>query len=63
MRSYEILLALVCSVLDSCINIDLMFLEALKTITAELPQDSKLAPNACANLTPKLLNQIHNVSY
>lgn len=34
---------------------------ALKTITAELPQGSKLAPNACANLTPKLLQQLGNV--
>ncbi|KAI5120871.1 hypothetical protein M0805_008243 [Coniferiporia weirii] len=33
---------------------------ALKTITAELPQNSNLAPKACANLTPKLLNQIKN---
>lgn len=36
---------------------------ALKTITAELPQGSSLAPKACNNLTPKLLRQIKNVRY
>lgn len=41
----------------------LMSIQALKTITAELPQNSSLAPKACANLTPKLLNQVQNVSY
>lgn len=35
---------------------------ALKTITAELPQHSNLAPKACANLVPKLLNQVQNTS-
>lgn len=36
---------------------------ALKTITAELPPDGKIAATACAKLTPKLLGQIQNVSY
>jgi cullin-associated NEDD8-dissociated protein 1 len=31
---------------------------ALKTITAELPVDSKIAVSACARLTPKLLEQL-----
>lgn len=31
---------------------------ALKTITAELPPDGKIAATACAKLTPKLLGQI-----
>lgn len=35
---------------------------ALKTITAELPQDSSLAPKACAKLTPRLLIQVQNPS-
>ena len=35
---------------------------ALKTIAAELPQDSKLAPNLCAKLTPKLLKQLQSDS-
>jgi len=35
---------------------------ALKTITAELPPDGKVAATACAKLTPKLLAQIQNVS-
>lgn len=34
---------------------------ALKTITAELPPDGKIAATACAKLTPKLLGQISNV--
>ena len=34
---------------------------ALKTITAELPPDGKVAATACAKLTPKLLAQIQNV--
>lgn len=34
---------------------------ALKTITAELPPDGKIAATACAKLTPKLLGQIQNV--
>ncbi|KAJ6521352.1 armadillo-type protein [Mycena vulgaris] len=33
---------------------------ALKTITAELPPDGKIAATACAKLTPKLLGQISN---
>ncbi|KAF9482351.1 TIP120-domain-containing protein [Pholiota conissans] len=33
---------------------------ALKTITAELPPDGKIAISACAKLTPKLLGQIQN---
>ncbi|GLB36748.1 putative TATA-binding protein interacting (TIP20) [Lyophyllum shimeji] len=33
---------------------------ALKTITAELPPDGKVAATACAKLTPKLLGQIQN---
>ncbi|KAF8907661.1 armadillo-type protein [Gymnopilus junonius] len=33
---------------------------ALKTITAELPPDGKIAATACAKLTPKLLGQIQN---
>ncbi|KAF8878431.1 armadillo-type protein [Infundibulicybe gibba] len=33
---------------------------ALKTITAELPPDGKIAASACAKLTPKLLGQIQN---
>ncbi|KAL0945592.1 hypothetical protein HGRIS_014751 [Hohenbuehelia grisea] len=33
---------------------------ALKTITAELPADGKIAASACAKLTPKLLGQIQN---
>lgn len=33
---------------------------ALKTITAELPPDGKIAATACAKLTPKLLGQIEN---
>ncbi|KDR68751.1 hypothetical protein GALMADRAFT_256581 [Galerina marginata CBS 339.88] len=35
---------------------------ALKTITAELPPDGKIAATACAKLTPKLLGQIQNPS-
>lgn len=35
---------------------------ALKTITAELPPDGKIAATACAKLTPKLLGQIQNVN-
>ena len=35
---------------------------ALKTITAELPADGKVAASACAKLTPKLLGQIQDVS-
>ena len=35
---------------------------ALKTITAELPPDGKIAASACAKLTPKLLGQIQSVS-
>jgi len=34
---------------------------ALKTITAELPPDGRIAASACAKLTPKLLGQIQNV--
>jgi cullin-associated NEDD8-dissociated protein 1 len=34
---------------------------ALKTITAELPADGKVAASACAKLTPKLLEQVANV--
>ncbi|KAG6884973.1 hypothetical protein C0992_005551, partial [Termitomyces sp. T32_za158] len=33
---------------------------ALKTITAELPPDGKVAVTACEKLTPKLLGQIRN---
>ncbi|KAF5376967.1 hypothetical protein D9615_007234 [Tricholomella constricta] len=33
---------------------------ALKTITAELPPDGKVAATACGKLTPKLLGQIQN---
>ena len=33
---------------------------ALKTITAELPQESQIAPKACAKLSPKLLQQLTN---
>ncbi|KAG6828860.1 hypothetical protein H0H92_006567 [Tricholoma furcatifolium] len=33
---------------------------ALKTITAELPPDGKVAATACAKLTPKLLGQIQD---
>ncbi|KAF5339321.1 hypothetical protein D9611_009897 [Ephemerocybe angulata] len=33
---------------------------ALKTITAELPPDGRIAASACAKLTPKLLGQIEN---
>ncbi|KAK7001853.1 Cullin-associated nedd8-dissociated protein 1 [Favolaschia claudopus] len=33
---------------------------ALKTITAELPPDGKIAATACSKLTPKLLGQISN---
>ncbi|KAF4584667.1 hypothetical protein EYR40_004654 [Pleurotus pulmonarius] len=33
---------------------------ALKTITAELPPDGKIAASACAKLTPKLLEQLQN---
>ncbi|KAK7468323.1 hypothetical protein VKT23_002837 [Stygiomarasmius scandens] len=35
---------------------------ALKTITAELPPDGKVAASACAKLAPKLLGQIENAS-
>ncbi|KAF7297547.1 Cullin-associated nedd8-dissociated protein 1 [Mycena kentingensis (nom. inval.)] len=35
---------------------------ALKTITAELPSDGKIAASTCAKLTPKLLNQVANPS-
>ncbi|KAF8168473.1 armadillo-type protein [Crassisporium funariophilum] len=35
---------------------------ALKTITAELPPDGKIAASACAKLTPKLLGQIQSPS-
>ena len=34
---------------------------ALKTITAELPPDGKIATTACAKLAPKLLGQVQNV--
>ncbi|KAF5385600.1 hypothetical protein D9757_006791 [Collybiopsis confluens] len=33
---------------------------ALKTITAELPPDGRVAASACAKLTPKLLGQVQN---
>lgn len=36
-------------------------LAALKTITAELPQEGKIAAKACEKLTPKLLSQLQNV--
>jgi hypothetical protein len=36
---------------------------ALKTITAELPPDGKVAASACAKLTPKLLGQIQDVCF
>ncbi|CAK5269861.1 unnamed protein product [Mycena citricolor] len=35
---------------------------ALKTITAEIPVDGKIAASACAKLTPKLLGQIANAN-
>ena len=35
---------------------------ALKTITAELPLESQIAPKACAKLSPKLLQQLTNAS-
>ncbi|KAF7784838.1 hypothetical protein Agabi119p4_1003 [Agaricus bisporus var. burnettii] len=35
---------------------------ALKTITAELPPDGKIAQSACSKLTPKLLGQLANPS-
>jgi cullin-associated NEDD8-dissociated protein 1 len=35
--------------------------KALKTITAELPPDGKIAVTACFKLTPKLLVQVANV--
>ncbi|KAK0446544.1 armadillo-type protein [Desarmillaria tabescens] len=35
---------------------------ALKTITAELPSDGKVAVTACSKLAPKLLGQIQNTS-
>jgi len=35
---------------------------ALKTITAELPLESQIAPKACAKLSPKLLHQLSNAS-
>ena len=34
---------------------------ALKTITAELPVEGKIAAKACEKLTPKLLTQLSNV--
>lgn len=34
----------------------------MKTITAELPPDGRIAASACAKLTPKLLGQIENAS-
>jgi len=34
---------------------------ALKTITAELPPDGKIATTACAKLAPKLLGQVQSV--
>lgn len=40
-----------------------IFYAALKTITAELPPDGKIAATACAKLTPKLLGQIESVRY
>ena len=36
---------------------------ALKTITAELPLESQIAPKACAKLSPKLLQQLTNASF
>lgn len=36
---------------------------ALKTITAELPPDGRVAASACAKLTPKLLGQIQSVRH
>jgi len=38
------------------------FKTALKTITAELPLESQIAPKACAKLSPKLLQQLTNAS-
>lgn len=35
--------------------------KALKTITAELPPDGKIAQSACSKLTPRLLGQLANV--
>lgn len=35
---------------------------ALKTITAELPSDGRIAQSACAKLTPRLLGQLKNSS-
>lgn len=49
-------------IISSCFYCVLTNFVALKTITAELPQDSKLAPQTCAKLTPELLNQLSNVS-
>lgn len=34
---------------------------ALKTITAELPPDGKIATTACGKLAPKLLGQVQSV--
>ena len=36
---------------------------ALKTITAELPPDGKIANTACGKLAPKLLGQVQSVRY
>jgi cullin-associated NEDD8-dissociated protein 1 len=41
--------------------IDFNTREALKTITAELPPDGRIAQSACSKLTPKLLGQLANV--
>jgi cullin-associated NEDD8-dissociated protein 1 len=35
---------------------------ALKTITSELPSDAKIAPSACAKLTPKLLTRVSDTA-
>ena len=63
-KSSEIYPALVC--LLSChvhhqISQSITDTTALKTITAELPPDGKIAVTTCAKLTPKLLTQISNV--
>jgi cullin-associated NEDD8-dissociated protein 1 len=51
------------SLVFSCHSWTLTFYQspALKTITAELPPDGKIAATACAKLTPKLLTQVANV--
>lgn len=63
MKSYEIsqpLVRLYCWIFSECLTDSRVWI-ALKTITAELPADGKIAASACLKLAPKLIEQLQNV--